>query len=119
MEQFIGTLFHSRTQTHIFHLQTSSFAKHKALDEFYHEIVELADDLAEMYQGRYGIIKGYKVPTPKDLSGDEQIISYFEQLNKFVMMKRKKLPQDTNLQNTIDEVQTLIDSTLYKLKYLK
>ena len=119
MEQFIGTLFHSRTQDHVAHLQTSSFEKHKALDEYYTEIVEKVDELAEAYQGRYGIIKGYQIPATKDLQDDKLIITYFEKLSKFVQIKRKKLPQDPCLQALIDEIQLLVDSTLYKLKFLK
>jgi len=57
--QFISTLFASRTQAHIFHLQTTSFAAHAALNTFYDEIVDLADGLVESFQGRYGIVRGY------------------------------------------------------------
>lgn len=119
MEQFIGTLFHARTQAHIAHLQTTSYAKHKALDEFYTNLVDLVDEIAEMYQGRHGIIKGYKVPVSKDMEDENVVVAYFETLGKFIDNKRGKLPQDTELQNTIDEVRALIDSTLYKLKFLK
>jgi hypothetical protein len=42
-----------------------------------------------------------------------------EALNKFVMDARKDLPQETQLQNIIDEIAQLIDSTIYKLKFLK
>lgn len=60
--QFISTLFASRTQAHIFHLQTigeGSFAMHSALNIYYDDIVGLVDGLVESYQGRYGIITGY------------------------------------------------------------
>ena len=46
MEQlgkFLGTLMSSRTQAHIFHLQTQSFATHKALNKYYDEIIDLLD----------------------------------------------------------------------------
>jgi len=119
MEQFIGTLFHSRTQAHVAHLQVQSFAAHKALNEYYDAIVDKVDELAEAYQGRYGIIMGYKIPGTKDMADPKAIVSYFETLSKFVMAKRKKLPQDPCLQALVDEIQLLIDSTLYKLKFLK
>ena len=45
--QFISTLFASRTQAHVFHLQTPSFAAHKALNEFYDEIVDITDGIVE------------------------------------------------------------------------
>jgi hypothetical protein len=118
VEQFIGTLFHSRTQAHIAHLQTNSFAAHKALNEYYDGIIEFVDSLAETYQGKHGIIKGYKIPASKDLSGD-MVIEYFQRLSKFVELKRKKLPQDPCLMNVVDEIQALVDTTVYKLKYLK
>jgi len=35
---FISHLLASQTQTHIFHLQTDSFAAHKALQKFYEGI---------------------------------------------------------------------------------
>ena len=53
---FVGTLFLARDVAHSVHLNTRSFAKHSALNEFYDEIVELADKFAEAYQGRHGLI---------------------------------------------------------------
>ena len=58
--KLISYLFHSRTQAHIFHLQTQSFAEHMALNTYYDGIVPLIDGIVEAYQGKYGIVKGYK-----------------------------------------------------------
>ena len=63
--QFISTLMSARTQAHIFHLQTPSFAAHTALNGFYDEIVGTIDGLVESYQGKYGIIEGYSNLTLK------------------------------------------------------
>ena len=114
--QFISTLFASRTQAHIFHLQTTSYAQHKALNKYYDEIIDLADNLAELIQGRYGIIRGYI--SPAAFKEDDGTVSYFEALLKYVDLKRGELPQDSNIQNALDEIVDLISSTLYKLKYL-
>jgi len=122
MEQyakFISTLFSSRTQAHIFHLQTTgqgSYAAHKALNEYYDEIVELADGLVESFQGRYGIIYGYT--SPAQFKEDNQPLIYFEALCQYVESVRKTLPQDSYIQNEIDNVVALIESTKYKLKFL-
>jgi hypothetical protein len=119
MNEYIGTLFQSRNQSHIFHLQTSSYAKHIALNEYYDSIIELADGIAEAYQGKYEIIKGYKMGgTIKDLENNDDATIYFEQLAKFCELKREKLPQDSYLVNLYDGVDELIRSTLYKLKRL-
>jgi len=119
MNEYIGTLFQSRTQSHIFHLQTSSYAKHIALNGYYDAIIGLADGIAEAYQGKYEIIKGYKMGGAiKDLENNDDATTYFEQLAKFCELKREKLPQDSYLVNLYDGVDELIRSTLYKLKRL-
>jgi hypothetical protein len=53
---FIGVLFLARDVAHSVHLNTRSYSKHKALNIFYERIVGAADDFAEAYQGRYGLI---------------------------------------------------------------
>lgn len=118
MKQYVSVFLESATQAHIYHFQTKSFAKHKALNEYYDEIVELVDSLVETYQGKYGILKGYETTKKNDLGDEENIIDYFEKLHKYEEMKRKSLPQDSHLQNIMDEIRTLVDSTLYKLKNL-
>jgi hypothetical protein len=113
---FIGTLMQSRNQAHIFHLQTPSFAAHKALRNYYEDIVELIDGLVESYQGRYGILRGYKMESI--IKEDDSVVTYFEGLCKFVEIIRTKVPQDSYIQNEIDNVVNLIESTKYKLKFL-
>lgn len=115
--KFISILLSSREQAHIFHLQTPSFAQHKALQGYYEDIVDLVDTYVESYQGRYGILKGYK-PSNTILE-DDSTVSYFMGLQKFVDEVRGQLPQDGELNNTVDEISGLISSTIYKLKFLK
>jgi hypothetical protein len=115
--KFISILLSSREQAHIFHLQTPSYAQHKALQGYYEDIVDLVDTYVESYQGRYGILKGYK-PSNTILE-DDSTVSYFMGLQKFVDETRGQLPQDGELNNTVDEIAGLISSTIYKLKFLK
>jgi hypothetical protein len=117
--QFISTLFASRTQAHIFHLQTDSFAEHSALNAYYDEIVGITDGLVESYQGKYGIISGYGNIALQEFQNCEGVIMYFETLCMYVEKSRQVLPQDTYIQNQIDEVVALINSTIYKLRFLK
>jgi hypothetical protein len=44
---FLGMLFLARDVAHSVHLNTRSYAKHKALQKFYGGIVDLADGFAE------------------------------------------------------------------------
>ena len=114
---FIGTLFQSRTQAHIMHLQSNSYAQHVALQGYYEEILDIIDGLVESYQGRYGIVYGYKMESNVEESTNP--ITYFEALSKYVEMKRQTITQDSYIQNQVDEVVALISSALYKLKFLK
>lgn len=115
--EFIGTLLHSATITHFMHLRSKSYSEHVALGAYYDEIVELTDSVAEAIQGCYQeIIEDYPTafgnPTVEPLA-------YILSLKEFVSTMRDKLPQESNIQNEVDAIATLIDSTAYKLKFLK
>jgi DNA-binding ferritin-like protein len=119
--EMVSELFHSETQTHMFHLQTksqSSFAEHMALGGYYTEIGEKLDSLIESFQGKYDILKGYKSYDFKDYKNVEQLIKYFNDLADMVADKRDCC-KDTYIQNQIDGIEELIYSTLYKLRNLK
>jgi DNA-binding ferritin-like protein len=123
MEQlalFVATLLQSRTQAHIYHWQVTgegSDAAHRALQTYYDGIVDMVDGLVESVQGRYGIIHGYKMASA--LREDGNFITYFEALCKFVETTRKQIPQDSYIQNQVDEIVALIESTKYKLVNLR
>jgi len=120
--QFVSTLFASRTQAHVFHLQTTgegSFAAHSALNAYYDEIVGITDGLVESYQGKYGIITGYGNISLQEFQNCEGVIAYFEMLCMYVEKSRQMICQDSYIQNQVDEVIALINSTLYKLRFLR
>ena len=117
--KLISYLFHSRTQAHIFHLQTDSFAAHMALNGYYDGIVDLIDGLVESYQGKYGILTNYSNFSILEYKDCEEVIMYFQSLNMTVEKLRTIAPQDSYIQNQIDTVIELITSTIYKLKFLK
>lgn len=123
MEQFatfIGTLMQSRNQAHIYHLQAEgpgAYAAHIALQAYYEGIIPLIDALTEGFQGRYGILRGYKMAN--NIKEDNNPVMYFEGLSKFVETIRTQIPQDSYIQNQVDTVVDLIESTKYKLKFLK
>lgn len=115
MAMFAATMLHSATNTHFFHWSTDSFSKHMALGTYYDEIVDLVDDLVEAYMGCYEKIESF----PKVYHLPKDPVAYMDSLKNFVDDARKDLPQETQLQNIVDEIAQLIDSTLYKLKNLK
>jgi len=118
MAQIASMLMGANPQGHIYHLQTTSFAAHKALNEFYDGVVEHRDAIIETYQGQFGIIRGYKLGPMLE---DDMPIAYLKELRiRIQALRYDAVPKEyTNIHNEIDNAITLIDSTLYKLINLK
>ena len=114
---FIGALFLARDVAHSVHLNTRSFSKHSALNEFYDGIIDLADKFAEAYQGRHGMIGPIALMGAKKTAN---IVDFLEDSLSDVEKMRYEVckKEDTPLQNIIDEIVGLYLSTLYKLKFL-
>ena len=115
--QFVMCLLHSVTNGHILHLTTTSYAEHKALQGYYTKIDDLVDDFIEAFQGKYGLLHDFTADY--ELPGTP--VEYLTYLKDEVatLRKEERFPQDSELQNNVDEIAQLIDSTLYKLRFLK
>ena len=116
--EIVCRLLHSQTQVHVFHLQTKSYSEHKALQGYYEGIDALVDGLIESYQGKYGILTDYKTYDMEQYSNGKKTITYFKELLKVIDDSRDSV-EDSYLQNQIDTIQELINSTVYKLRFLK
>lgn len=114
---FIGMLFLARDVTHSVHLNTRSYAKHKALNKFYDNIIDLADGFAEAYQGRYGLIGPISLMSAKKT---ENVVEFLKDQLAEIEAGRYDVCKetDTPLQNLIDGIIELYLSTLYKLRFL-
>jgi len=116
--EMVSLLLHSRTQAHTLHLQTESYPEHMALNGYYDGIGDIIDGLVESYQGKYGILKGYKSYDIVEYKSTESTIKYLKDLCGKVE-KLRDCCKDSYIQNQIDMVCELINSTLYKLRFLK
>ena len=116
--KYVALLFLGRDIAHRVHLKTRSYAEHKALNEFYDEIVGHADDFAEAYQGKYNEILDIPLLT-NDKKGT--IADVLEGQMKWIEDNRESIcpRKETALHNIIDEAVGLYMSTLYKLRFLK
>ena len=114
--EYFLTLLHSATNTHLLHLQSRSFSQHMALGTYYDEVVELIDSLIEAYQGKNSTIVQYPniYYPPVD-----NALTELTNISTYVQTNRSIVGTDTELQNITDEIQQLIDSTIYKLTFLK
>lgn len=115
MEEIIGLLFHARNVAHKEHLKTKSYAEHKALGHFYDEIIELADDLAEAYQGDEGIMADIPLFATTPLEPiDDFLVKQVNMIEKL----RHSASSRSAIQNIIDSIIALYLSTIYKLRNL-
>ena len=114
--EFVLTLLHAATNTHLLHLKSKSYAEHMALGTFYAELPDLVDALAESIQGLTGELieypADYFAPAPTALEELTELMEYVKEYRQY-------LPQDSEVQNAVDTIAELINSTTYKLKFLK
>ena len=102
--EMVSKLRFSVEQTQVYHWQSQSYAEHIALNEY--------------YDGKYGIQKGYRLFEVRDYSTPEEVINFLKKLDEDVEMLRQSI-KETYIQNQIDNVLQLIETTVYKLENLK
>jgi len=115
--EMVCQMLHSQIQVHIFHLGTKSYAEHKALQGYYESIDGIVDGIIESYQGQYGLLTNYKSYKNQSYKNKKQVLKYFMGLLDTIDEKRESV-DDSYLQNQIDNVEELIYSTMYKLRFL-
>jgi hypothetical protein len=103
------------TAAHFAHLITPSFAQHMALNTFYDEVVDLADAVAEGIIGRYGKFEAF--PNVREASTDG--LTIVGNLTKWIDSNRGLIAENSEIQNDIDSILSLCNSTAYKLRELK
>jgi len=114
-------LLNAVTSIHKIHLKVTglgSFAAHKALNKFYDEIGDLADGVVEQFQGAEEKILELPNTAPTELNSVEETIDYLRTLKDKTAALQSIMPH-SEIVNQLDEVKSLIDSTKYKLLFLK
>jgi hypothetical protein len=117
--EFVTKLLADRSAAHVAHWRTEEFSAHVALGQFYDKLTDLVDGFVEQYQGYYRKrmepkVVAVTVDTPHIDDALELSCEWIE-ANRYKVCDR----EDTSLQNTIDEVVKLYQTTLYKLRMLK
>ena len=116
--ELVIDLLHSSIITHIMHWQTTSYAAHMALGEFYSEMPDLVDAVVEAYQGKNNVILS-KFPIEMESYEDMEPLAYMEYLNQELTEGRGLFGEDPEIQNLVDAIADLIDTTIYKLRRFK
>ena len=112
----VAQCFAARTAMHVAHLRSLNYAEHIALGDFYDEIARLADGFIECYQGITGQLASIPAMAPDQSAFP---LLYLGTLRTWVATNRSAASEgNTELENQIDEILSLIDRTCYKLKFL-
>jgi len=99
-------------------LQSRSYSEHKALQGFYTGMPDLVDGVVEAWQGRNQELVQYPDQSV-ELSEHKDALEFMMFLKMLVEEDRYVLGDASEIQNLVDGIAELIDSTLYKLTFLK
>lgn len=113
-DQFVSLGLLARDLAHLAHWKTTSYAEHKTLQKFYDGVLELLDGFVEQYQGYYGKRLDIKRAEDKQDGAIKDVIEFqceWIERNRYEICDKDESP----LQNTIDEILRLYQSTLYLL----
>jgi len=115
-EQLVRYTIEYGNQLRYYHWQTSSYAQHEALGEFYNGLSTKIDGLVESWQGRNGNIKVDQGSVELvDYSDVDTVIESAENLRDAYEQFKEKISYG-DIQNQIDEVVELINHTIYLLR---
>ena len=116
--KYVALLFLARDLAHRVHLKTRSFSEHMATDAFYNDIIPLADEFAQKFEGCYGVL----IDIP--LMANEHkgtLLEVLEKHTQWIEDNREKIVPRSNtaLHNIIDEAVGVYDQAKYHLRFLK
>ena len=116
-EVIIQNLFESQVYSHYSHLNTRSYAIHKALEGYYENIVEHIDKLAELYMGEH---PDYKINVPDSIQippqfSDDSPHEYFVELADVLEEMSTERDFSPTFTDRLRQTVELIRSTVYLL----
>ncbi len=114
--QFIAQSMAVRTQAHLLHLSSPSYAQHMALGDFYSALTDCIDKYAEVYMGLEGQIKSW--PSPASVEKKDPV-TLLEDYLELVQVEASEDSDFQSLMNILAGIEELTASTLYKLRHLK
>lgn len=121
MGELISEFLESVTAVHKAHLKITgagSYAAHTAMGGFYDEIGGLADGIAESYQGVTETLLNIPPVAPTTFTTAAECVTYLSSLYEKVHAAQAVCPY-SEINNDLDNVKSLINSTKYKLIFLK
>lgn len=116
LESFIGTLLKSVEICHIFHLEAKDgkLNTHLALEEFYKSMQDFVDSI---YEQTNSMIELNTLQNLIERDKYDNVIDYLTELKTFIIENKSIYDSNanSNILSIIDDVQSLIEQTLYKI----
>ena len=115
--EFVKVMFNLQLINKLYHWNTTSFARHKATDQFADSIDPLLDRFVEVYSGRYNI-KPYVTDillNPKFIT-DDGIIDLLRAIKGYLEKEVPKFANDSELLTIRDELLAEINKMNYLLR---
>ena len=121
MGKLVSEFLEAVTSVHKAHLKITgpgSYAAHTAMGAFYDEIGDLADSIAESYQGVTETLLNIPATPQASFTSAGDCVNFLNDLYQKVDAAQKACAY-SEIINDLDNVKSLINSTKYKLIFLK
>lgn len=111
IEELISKALATRNYAHLEHWATKSYARHKALNSFYDDLLEAIDELVECYQGMFGRVS---IKLEQGECGD--IANHLQEEADWIEANRAELSGGSDsIGNLIDNLVNVYAKTVYLL----
>ena len=113
LDQIVKFCFILQLTNKLYHWNTTSFARHKATDDFNSALLDFTDKFVEVYIGRYKVkpvVRGVKVED-RYLT-DVGILEMYDIAKQF-LQSFETMFKDTELLNIRDELLGCLNKTIY------
>lgn len=115
INDLIARVFEARNVAHLEHWNTGNYAAHRALGDFYDEVIDLLDLLVEAHSGAFGKVGKVELGARQT----KPCVALLGEHVVWISKHREHIAQDVAaLENIVDEIVALYLRTLYKLKEL-
>jgi DNA-binding ferritin-like protein len=121
MGKLVSEFLEAVTSVHKAHLKITgpgSYAAHTAMGAFYDEIGDLADSIAESYQGVTETLLNIPTTPQASFTSAGDCVNFLNDLYQKVDAAQKACAY-SEIINDLDNVKSLINGTKYKLIFLK
>lgn len=117
IKELAAKVFATRDAAHIAHLASKSYSQHKALGNFYDDLIDKIDAIVEVYQGAHGLIGDI---SPADPVKAKSITEHIAEEAQWIEDNREDIAEGCKaVENLIDDLTATYLRTYYKLTNLR